>query len=410
MGTPEFAVPTLRALHHAAHDIVCVYTQPPRPAGRGKKLQPSPVQKEAEVLGIEVRSPKSLKSAEEQERFAALEADIAVVAAYGLILPQAILDAPKHGCLNVHASILPRWRGAAPIHRAIMAGDPVTGITIMQMEAGLDTGPMLATVRTPIEDKTTGELTEELAELGAQLMVGTLRELKNHRPLAQDDEEATYAPKIDKAEARIDWSRPAEELVRHVHGLSPFPGAWFDLDGERVKVLRAEIADGTGSPGEVLDDQLTIACGNGRRTTPRHAAARGQTGHATGRIPARKCGGCGGPLLRLTRFAFTIEFDGTPFAGLQRQKDAPTVQQADRGRAVPDHGREGPSVQRRAHGCRRSCACHAKPYGYRKADHALSPDGGVQRPSAPRSGRDYRIAKLCRTTGTPAFPVSRRRL
>ena len=263
MGTPEFAVPTLRALHHAAHDIVCVYTQPPRPAGRGKKLQPSPVQKEAEVLGIEVRSPKSLKSAEEQERFAALGADIAVVAAYGLILPQPVLDAPADGCLNVHASILPRWRGAAPIHRAIMAGDPVTGITIMQMEAGLDTGPMLATIRTPIEDKTTGELTEELAELGAQLMVGTLRELKNHRPLAQDDEEATYAPKIDKAEARIDWSKPADEVVRHIHGLSPFPGAWFDLGGERVKVLRAEIAEGTGSPGDVLDGRLTIACGTG---------------------------------------------------------------------------------------------------------------------------------------------------
>ncbi|GMN13220.1 methionyl-tRNA formyltransferase [Altererythrobacter sp. MTPC7] len=263
MGTPDFAVPTLRALHHAAHEIVCVYTQPPRPAGRGKKLQPSPVQKEAEVLGIEVRSPTSLKLAEEQERFAALEADVAVVAAYGLILPRAILDAPAHGCLNVHASILPRWRGAAPIHRAIMAGDPVTGITIMQMEAGLDTGPMLATVRTPIEDKTTGELTEELAELGGQLMVGTLRELANHRPLVQDEDEATYAPKIDKAEARIDWSRPAEELVRHVHGLSPFPGAWFELDGERVKVLRAELAEGSGQAGEVLDDRLAIACETG---------------------------------------------------------------------------------------------------------------------------------------------------
>ncbi|WBY17859.1 methionyl-tRNA formyltransferase [Erythrobacteraceae bacterium WH01K] len=263
MGTPDFAVPTLRALHHAAHEIACVYTQPPRPAGRGKKLQPSPVQKEAEVLGIEVRSPVSLKSAEEKERFAALEADVAVVAAYGLILPQPILDAPTHGCLNVHASILPRWRGAAPIHRAIMAGDPVTGITIMQMEAGLDTGPMLATVRTPIEDKTNGELTQELAELGGQLMVGTLRELANHRPLVQDEDEATYAPKIDKAEARIDWSRPAEELVRHVHGLSPFPGAWFELDGERIKVLRAELAEGSGQAGKVLDDRLAIACGAG---------------------------------------------------------------------------------------------------------------------------------------------------
>ncbi|UVI40521.1 methionyl-tRNA formyltransferase [Qipengyuania spongiae] len=269
MGTPEFAVPTLKALHHAAHEIVAVYTQPPRPAGRGKKLQPSPVQKEAEVLGLEVRSPTSLKSAEEQARFAALDADVAVVAAYGLILPQAVLDAPEHGCLNVHASILPRWRGAAPIHRAVMAGDPTTGVTIMQMEAGLDTGPMLATIRTPIEAKTTGELTQELAEKGAQLMVGTLRELANHRPLTQDEERAVYAPKIDKAEARIDWTKPAEELERLVRGLAPFPGAWFELDpgsgsgtgGERVKVLRAEVVEQDGQPGEVLDDALTIGCG-----------------------------------------------------------------------------------------------------------------------------------------------------
>ena len=263
LGTPDFAVPTLRALHAAAHEVVAVYTQPPRPAGRGKKLQPSPVQREAEVLGIEVRTPKSLKSPEEQAAFAALEADVAVVAAYGLILPQPILDAPKLGCLNVHASILPRWRGAAPIHRAIMAGDPVTGVTIMQMEAGLDTGPMLATVRTPIEGKTTGELTGELAELGAQLMVGTLHELSNHRAIPQDDAEATYAPKIDKAEARIDWSRPADEVVRHIHALSPFPGAWCELAGERIKLLRAETVEGAGQHGEVIDDRLAIACGSG---------------------------------------------------------------------------------------------------------------------------------------------------
>ena len=263
MGTPDFAVPTLRALHHAAHDIAAVYTQPPRPAGRGKKLRPSPVQAEAEVLGIDVRTPKSLKSAEAQEAFAALEPDVAVVAAYGFILPQAVLDIPKHGCLNVHASILPRWRGAAPIHRAIMAGDPGTGVTIMQMEAGLDTGPMLATARVPIEDKTTGELTEELAEIGAQLMVGTLRDLAIHIPVAQDDAEATYAPKIDKAEARIDWSKTAAEVVRQVHGLSPFPGAWFELGGERVKILRAEAIEGSGAPGEVLYDGLAIACGEG---------------------------------------------------------------------------------------------------------------------------------------------------
>ena len=262
MGTPDFAVPTLRALHAAGHELVAAYTQPPRPAGRGKKLQPSPVHKAAEELGIEVHTPKSLKQPAEQEAFAALAADIAVVAAYGLILPQVILDAPKSGCLNVHASILPRWRGAAPIHRAVMAGDAVTGVTIMQMEAGLDTGPMLATIRTPIEDKTTGELTEELAELGAGLMVQTLRELDKHIPVAQDDGEATYAPKIDKAEARIDWSRPAAELVRHIHGLAPFPGAWCNVDGERVKLLRSEVVGATGKPGEVLDDRMTIACGD----------------------------------------------------------------------------------------------------------------------------------------------------
>jgi methionyl-tRNA formyltransferase len=263
LGTPDFAVPTLRALHAASHEVVAVYTQPPRPAGRGKKLQPSAVQRAAEELGIDVRTPKSLKSPEEQAAFAALDADVAVVAAYGLILPQPILDAPQHGCLNVHASILPRWRGAAPIHRAIMAGDPVTGVTIMQMEAGLDTGPMLATVRTPIEGKTTGELTGELAELGAQLMVGTLHELSNHRAIPQDDAEATYAPKIDKAEARIDWSRPADEVVRHIHALSPFPGAWCELAGERVKLLRAETVEGAGQHGEVIDDRLAIACGSG---------------------------------------------------------------------------------------------------------------------------------------------------
>ena len=264
MGTPEFAVPTLQALVDAAHEVVCVYTQPPRPGGRrGRELTPSPVQKRAEDLGIEVRHPTSLKSAEEQARFAALEADVAVVAAYGLILPQAVLDAPEHGCLNVHASILPHWRGAAPIHRAIMAGDPVTGVTIMQMEAGLDTGPMLAFARTPVEDKTTGELTEELAEIGAQLMVGTLIDLAALHPLEQDEDKASYAPKIDKSEARIDWSRTADEVVRQVHGLSPFPGAWFEWDGDRVKLLRAETVDGAGATGEVLDDRLAIACGEG---------------------------------------------------------------------------------------------------------------------------------------------------
>ena len=264
MGSPEFAVPTLQALVDAAHEVVCVYTQPPRPGGRrGKELTKTPVHQRASDLGIEVRHPKSLKSAEEQEAFAALKADVAIVAAYGLILPQPILDAPTHGCLNVHASILPRWRGAAPIHRAVMAGDPVTGVTIMQMEAGLDTGPMITFARTPIEDKTTGELTDELAEIGAQLMVGTLIDLTALHPLEQDDRDATYADKIDKAEARIDWNRPAGDVVRHIHGLSPFPGAWFELDETRVKVLRAECVEAAGSPGEVTDDRLTIACNEG---------------------------------------------------------------------------------------------------------------------------------------------------
>ncbi len=261
MGTPGFAVPTLAALAEAGHTIVAVYTQPPRPAGRGKKLQPSPVQVEAEIRGIAVRSPVSLKNAGAQAEFAALEPDIAVVAAYGLILPQAVLDAPRHGCLNVHASILPHWRGAAPIQRSILAGDPVTGITIMQMEAGLDTGPMLATARTPVEDKTAGELTEELAEIGAQLMVGTLIDLPMLHAVPQDDSEASYAPKIDKAEAKIDFARPAEAIERQVRAFAPFPGAWFELDGERIKVLKAEIAKGEGAAGTALDDALTIACG-----------------------------------------------------------------------------------------------------------------------------------------------------
>ena len=263
MGTPGFAIPTLRALDHAAHDIRAVYTQPPRPAGRGKKLQPSPVQKEAEILGLEVRSPASLKSAEEQHRLAELEADIFIVAAYGLILPQAVLDIPPEGCLNVHASLLPRWRGAAPIQRAILAGDTLTGITIMQMEAGLDTGPMLATARVQIDGRTGGELTAELAEVGAQLMVGTLRDLHLHRPVAQDDGEATYANKIDKAETRIDWSQPAQAIERQIRAFAPAPGAWFEHEGERYRVLAAEIVDGDGSPGEVLDTSLTIATGDG---------------------------------------------------------------------------------------------------------------------------------------------------
>ncbi|KHK91442.1 methionyl-tRNA formyltransferase [Novosphingobium malaysiense] len=264
MGTPDFAVPALVALVEAGHEVVAAYTQPPRPGGRrGKELTPSPVHKEAEMRGIEVRHPVSLKNAEEQAAFAVLEADIAVVAAYGLILPQAILDGTARGCLNIHASILPRWRGAAPIQRAILAGDPTTGVTIMQMEAGLDTGPMLATLRTTIDRKTAGELTTELAERGAQLLIGTLRDLAIHRPVAQPEDGVTYARKIDKAEARVDFSQPAEQVERQVRAFMPAPGAFFELDGERYKVLAADVAEGSGTPGTTLDDALTVACGSG---------------------------------------------------------------------------------------------------------------------------------------------------
>ena len=263
MGTPDFAVPALRALHAAGHDIMCVYTQPPRPAGRGKKLMPSPVQQAAEELGLPVRTPVSLRNAEAQAEFAALNADVAVVAAYGLILPQAVLDAPVHGCLNIHASLLPRWRGAAPIHRAVLAGDAETGVTIMQMEAGLDTGPMLHKVAVPVGRKTTGELFAELGAVGAGAMVEVLADLAAFPPEVQDDAAAIYAPKIDKAEAKIDWAESAEVIERKVRGLAPFPGAWFELEGERVKLLLAEVVDASGAPGTVRDDDFTIACGSG---------------------------------------------------------------------------------------------------------------------------------------------------
>ncbi|OYW45316.1 MAG: methionyl-tRNA formyltransferase [Sphingomonadales bacterium 32-68-7] len=262
MGTPEFAVPTLAALVEAGHDIPAVYTQPPRPAGRGKQLQPSPVHRAAEALGIPVRHPETLRDLEAQADFHALEPDAAVVAAYGLILPVPILDAPPLGCFNVHASLLPRWRGAAPIQRAILAGDPVTGITIMRMERGLDTGPMLARARVPVEDKTGGELLAELAELGAQLMVQTLADLDQIRPEPQDEREANYAAKIDKSEARLDFAKPAELIEREVRAFAPSPGAWFLFDGERIKLLKARIIGVNGAPGTVLDDELTIACGD----------------------------------------------------------------------------------------------------------------------------------------------------
>ena len=264
MGSPDFAVPTLDALVDAGHEVICVYTQPHRPAGRGKGERPTPVDERAGELGIEVRCPKSLKGEAEQEAFAELEADVAVVAAYGLILPQPILDAPLLGCLNVHASLLPRWRGAAPVQRAIMAGDEATGVTIIQMEAGLDTGPMLLKRAVEVEDKNTAQLTDELAQLGATMMAEVLNDLPRFEPIPQPDEGATYASKISKEEARIDWRRPAAELARHVQGLAPFPGAWFEFNGERIKVLGAEpVPDGRHSPGLVLDDDLTVSCASG---------------------------------------------------------------------------------------------------------------------------------------------------
>jgi len=263
MGTPAFSVPVLDALHAAGHDIVCVYTQPPRPAGRGKKDRPSPVQARAEELGLPVRHPRSLRNDEAQAEFAALNADIGVVVAYGLILPQAILDAPERGCLNIHASLLPRWRGAAPIHRAVLAGDTETGICIMQMDAGLDTGPVLLREATPITpDDTTADVHDRLAAMGARLIVDALATLDTLTPEAQPDTGVTYADKIDKAEARIDWSRPATEVDRQIRGLSPFPGAWTTLGGKRLKLLRSRVATGQGAPGTVLTG-FTIACGTG---------------------------------------------------------------------------------------------------------------------------------------------------
>jgi methionyl-tRNA formyltransferase len=263
MGTPEFAVPVLDALVAAGHSIVAAYSQPPRRAGRGKALTPSPVHARAEALGIEVRTPVSLKGAEEQAAFAALEADVAVVAAYGLILPRPVLDAPRLGCLNVHASLLPRWRGAAPIQRAILAGDAETGVGIMQMEAGLDTGPVRLEGRTPIDGKTAGELTAELSAMGARLMIEVLDNPDAHPPVPHPEEGITYAPKIDKAEARLDFTRSAVEVERQVRAFNPAPGAFFELGGERIRVHSAEVVDGSGAPGSALDGALTIACREG---------------------------------------------------------------------------------------------------------------------------------------------------
>ncbi len=264
MGTPGFAVPVLHALVEAGHDVVASYSQPPRPGGRrGRQLVPSPVQQAAESLGIPVLTPVSLRVAEEQARFADFGADVAVVAAYGLILPQPILDAPRLGCLNVHGSLLPRWRGAAPIQRAILAGDVVTGVGIMQMEAGLDTGPVRLEGSTPVGRKTTGELTEELAAMGARLMVQVLADPDRYPPRPQPQDGVTYAAKIDKAETRLDFKQSAAQLERQVRAFQPAPGAWFEVQGERIKILSAEPIDAKGAAGEVLDEHLTIACGEG---------------------------------------------------------------------------------------------------------------------------------------------------
>jgi methionyl-tRNA formyltransferase len=266
MGTPDFAVPALRALVGAGHDVAAVYCQPPRPAGRGHKERPSAVQAAAEALGLPVRTPVSLRKEEEQEAFAALGLDIAVVAAYGLILPKPILTAPKHGCLNIHASLLPRWRGAAPIQRAILAGDSETGITIMQMDEGLDTGDMLLQERIPITGGTTAEtLHDALADCGGRLILQALEQVEagTLAPEPQPESGVTYAKKIDPADARIDWQATAAEVDRTIRAFAPRPGAWFEAEGKRIKLLAADVVDGAGDPGMVLDDRLTIACGAG---------------------------------------------------------------------------------------------------------------------------------------------------
>jgi len=271
MGTPDFAAETLRAIHRAGHEIVAVYSQPPRPAGRrGLELTKSPVHRTAEELGLAVRTPASLKGEAEQHAFSALGADVAVVVAYGLILPLPILEGTRLGAFNLHASLLPRWRGAAPIQRAIMAGDAESGVMVMKMDAGLDTGPVALTARVPIDPRmSAGELHDILMKQGAELMVAALARLEaGDLPLTpQRDEGTTYAAKISKAETRIDWSRPAREVHDHIRGLSPFPGAWCEMmfgdKAERVKVLRAAMAKGEGAPGTLLDDQLMVGCGDG---------------------------------------------------------------------------------------------------------------------------------------------------
>jgi methionyl-tRNA formyltransferase len=270
MGTPEFAVPTLLELVGHGHDIAAVYTRAPKPAGRGMKLQPTPIEQQAKRLGIPVLTPTTLKTPDAPEEYRSHKAAAAVVVAYGMILPQAILDIPPLGCFNLHASLLPRWRGAAPINRAIMAGDAETGVMVMKMAAGLDTGDVAMAERTAIADTmTAADLHDTLARLGADLMVRAIGALERGqlRLTGQGDQGVSYAAKIEKAEARIDWHKPAPLVLRHVHGLSPFPGAWCEMpiEGEavRVKILRCAVADGSGEPGKLLDDHLTVGCGDG---------------------------------------------------------------------------------------------------------------------------------------------------
>jgi len=262
MGSPDFSVPALQALLDAGHQVVCVYSQPARPAGRGQKERPCPVHAFALEKGLQVRTPKSLKEAHEQQAFADLKADACVVAAYGLILPKPVLDGPRLGCLNIHASLLPRWRGAAPIQRAIIAGDDKSGVTIMQMDEGLDTGDMLLVAETPITiDTTASDLHDRLSEMGAQMIVKVLAE--TCIPEAQPEQGVTYAAKLDRGEGRLDWNMTAAELERRVRALNPWPGVWFEHGGARLKVLAAEVSAQPGEAGVVLDDQLTIACGDG---------------------------------------------------------------------------------------------------------------------------------------------------
>ena len=264
MGTPDFSVPILEGIIAAGHEVCAVYCQPPRPAGRGKKDRSSPVQVAAKRLGLDVYHPLNFDEKAEVAAFEALGADVGVIVAYGLILPQVILDAPTKGCLNIHASLLPRWRGAAPIHRAIMAGDLVTGVCVMQMEAGLDTGPVLETVRTEIlESDTTGVLHDRLSLIGRDVILGVLADGISAEAVEQNADEILYAPKIDKLEAEVDWARTAVEVDQHIRGLSPFPGAWTMVRGQRVKLLMSSVSEGTGDAGIALDETLRVACGSG---------------------------------------------------------------------------------------------------------------------------------------------------